>query len=225
MKKIWILLCMLVACTSVKKEHVLLVGISPDFPPFAMKVNGELAGSDVEMIKKIGIALNKKVEFKEMDFNALIPALLARKVDMAVSGISSTAERRKKVLFSKPYYVERNCVLFNKDKNTFETVNEIEEKKVAATMGTTQQTVVEKHFKNYKMYNNNFQLLEELKLGRIDAFVVGEAQCVEFANKYKNFGFFLLPDQYNAESSFAIALRKEDQVLADEINKVIDHDL
>jgi polar amino acid transport system substrate-binding protein len=40
-----------------------------------------------------------------MDFGAMIPALMAGKVDMIGACITITAERRKSVLFSDTYYV------------------------------------------------------------------------------------------------------------------------
>ena len=144
--KLLILLCLLVSCTSVKKSDTLVVGISPDYPPFALKIKGELAGTDVEMMHKIGRALNKKIEFKEMDFHALIPALLAKKIDLAISGVSPTQERRKKVLFTNPYYIEQNCILFNKEKNHFTNVLDLKGKVVATTLGVVQQGIVEEYF-------------------------------------------------------------------------------
>lgn len=215
-------LCILTTCSSTKKQDTLRVGISPDYPPFAMKLNNELQGSDVEMMKAIGKKLNKKIIFKEMEFNALIPALLSRKLDLAISGISPTNERRKKVLFSTPYYAEKNCILFNTKRASFSTVNDLEDKTIAATLGTVQQGIVERYFKNTKIYNNNFQIVEELKIGRIDALLIGEAQCLKFKEKYPEFNFFMLPATYNEDSSFAIALPKDEVSLAKNINQAID---
>ena len=214
-------LCFLSACSSAKKSDILRVGLSPDFPPFAFKVDNKLEGSDIQMIVSIAQKIGKKIEFHEMDFNALIPSLLSGKIDVAISGISNTKERSEKVLFSKPYFIEKNCLLYNTKFRKFNTVHDIKENRVAATLGTTQQTVIEKYFPNCKFYNNNFQIIEEIKIGRIDAWVVGETQCLEFVSKYPFLKFFMLPESYNTESSFSIAMRKEDTQLANEINNAL----
>jgi ABC-type amino acid transport substrate-binding protein len=220
--KLILLFCILTSCTSMKKDNILRVGISPDYPPFAFKINEQFSGSDVEMIQKIAHKLGKKIEFKEMDFGTLIPALLANKIDLAISGVSPTPERAKKVLFTYPYHVEKNCFLFNNNFHNFTQITDIQNKKVAAALGTVQQQIVEKYFPNCKFYNNNFQIVEELKLGRVDGWIIGEIQCEEFIQKYPEFKYFKLPDAYNVDYSLAIALRFSDKELADKINKIIE---
>ncbi|USO02188.1 MAG: amino acid ABC transporter substrate-binding protein [Alphaproteobacteria bacterium] len=219
-------LCILTACGGGDKQNTLRVGVSPDFPPFAMKVEGELRGHDIDMMEKVGEKLGRKIIFKEMDFSALIPALLAKKIDVAISGVSPTKERREKVLFTRPYYGEENCILFNTDKKLFKTVQDItDQTKVAATLGVTQQAIVEKHFKMHRFYNNNFQMVEDLKIGRIDVVIIGKEQCIKFKEKYPNLDFFTLPKKYNQDSYFAIAVRKDLKELVGELDTIIKNDL
>ena len=60
---------------------------------------------DVEFAARTAAKLGRRLEIVNMDFGAMIPALMAGKVDMIGACITITAERRKSVLFSDTYYV------------------------------------------------------------------------------------------------------------------------
>lgn len=61
----------------------------------------------VEEIAKNGI----KIVWVETNFDGLIPALKAGKIDMIASAMSATDERRQSVDFTKPYYMSKNLYL------------------------------------------------------------------------------------------------------------------
>lgn len=85
---------------------VLRFGTAAITEPFSF-VDGsqQIVGLDIEIAKLVAKRLNKKLEIVNMDFGAMIPALMANKVDMIGACITITDERAKKVLFSQPYYV------------------------------------------------------------------------------------------------------------------------
>lgn len=87
-------------------EGVLKFGTAAITEPFSF-VDGsqEIVGLDIEIAKLVAKKLNKKLEILNMDFGAMIPALVANKVDMIGACITITEERAEKVLFSEPYYV------------------------------------------------------------------------------------------------------------------------
>ncbi|MEI6060558.1 MAG: transporter substrate-binding domain-containing protein, partial [Bacteroidota bacterium] len=64
----------------------------------------KVVGFDIEFAAYIARKLNKKLDIIDMEFGAMLPALIAGKVDMIGAGLSITEERAKKVLFSKSYY-------------------------------------------------------------------------------------------------------------------------
>lgn len=66
--------------------------------------NHRIAGLDIEFASRIAKKLNRKLEIVDMEFGAMLPALIAGKVDMIGAGLSITEERAKKVLFSDSYY-------------------------------------------------------------------------------------------------------------------------
>lgn len=80
-------------------------GTSAVTEPFSF-VDGsqEIVGFDIEIAKLVARKLNKNLEVVNMDFGALIPSLMAGKVDMIGACMTISEERAKSVLFSKTYY-------------------------------------------------------------------------------------------------------------------------
>jgi polar amino acid transport system substrate-binding protein len=88
-----------------------------DHPPFFMlDHNGELIGLDIEIAHKIARALNVKVKFhrESTTFDQIVDTIAHEQADIGISKISYTAERAKKVLFSKPYITLRKALLINR---------------------------------------------------------------------------------------------------------------
>lgn len=64
----------------------------------------QVVGFDVEIATRVAARLNRKLEVVNMDFGAMIPSLIAGKVDFIGACITITEERKKSVLFSESYY-------------------------------------------------------------------------------------------------------------------------
>jgi len=86
-------------------KGVLKLGTAAVTEPFSfMDGSHKVVGLDIELAGYIAQKLDMKLEIINMDFGAMIPALLSGKVDMIAACITITEERAKKVLFSEPYY-------------------------------------------------------------------------------------------------------------------------
>jgi ABC-type amino acid transport substrate-binding protein len=90
----------------------LRVGTAPDVPPLAMRDRaGELIGLEIDLVRALGRAMNLEVRFIELDFAELLPALERGEVDLAIAGLTMTAERNARVAFAGPYFVSGTSVL------------------------------------------------------------------------------------------------------------------
>lgn len=96
-------------------DGVLKFGTSAITEPFSF-VDGsqKIVGLDIEIASLVAKKLNKKLEVVNMDFGAMIPALIATKVDMIGACITITEERAQKVLFSESYYTGGIAALVKK---------------------------------------------------------------------------------------------------------------
>lgn len=79
------------------------VGINAEFKPFEYYEGDELKGLDVELMNLIGEKIGRKIEFVNMNFDALIPAVLSGRVDCAISAVTVTEDRDKVIDYSREY--------------------------------------------------------------------------------------------------------------------------
>lgn len=89
--------------SSSQQKKVLTVAVAEEYPPFEYYENGELVGFDIDLINHIADRLGYKIEFSQMQFDALLMAVNAGKVDCAISGIIATPEKENAVNFTSPY--------------------------------------------------------------------------------------------------------------------------
>jgi polar amino acid transport system substrate-binding protein len=84
---------------------VLKLGTAAVTEPFSF-IDGSqrVVGFDIELAQYVAHKTGKKLEIVNMDFGAMIPALISGKVDLIAACITVTEERSRSVLFSAPYY-------------------------------------------------------------------------------------------------------------------------
>lgn len=111
----------------------LVIGTSGHYPHYCEIEGKEFAGLEPELCYRLAEALHRPIEFKVMNFGGLIPALNAGKVDVIVSIIVATEERKKAVLFSNTYRfcdviavttVDENSTNANVEPTFFELIKE-----------------------------------------------------------------------------------------------------
>jgi polar amino acid transport system substrate-binding protein len=76
-----------------------------------MNDDNKITGFDIEFASLIAKRLGKRLEIVNMEFGAMLPALISGKVDMIGAGLSITEERAKQVLFSESYFESGIAVL------------------------------------------------------------------------------------------------------------------
>jgi polar amino acid transport system substrate-binding protein len=91
--------------TNPKNNGKLIVGIVSDKGmPFTVVKNNRMIGSDVELVERFAAYLGKEIVYSDMEFGNLIAAASTNKIDMITSTLMITAERKKQIAFSDPYY-------------------------------------------------------------------------------------------------------------------------
>jgi len=89
-----------------KTGRALVVGISDGALPFAAVKDNKLIGFDIELAERFAAHIGREIRFSQMDFSGLIAAVATGKVDMIISAIFITDERKLSIDFSDPYYEE-----------------------------------------------------------------------------------------------------------------------
>jgi len=208
-----------------KDKKVLIMGTSADYPPFEYidtTKGEEIIGFDVDIAKAVTEKLGYDLKIVDMDFNGLIPAIEAKKVDFVLAGMSSTPEREKSVDFSQPYYLAKNMIITTKNSN-IQSLEDIKGKTIGVQVGTVQEAKAKeiKETININIQNRNRipEIIQEIKSKRFDAAIMENVVAVGFISKDQDLTGFEIPDPKKKGS--AIVLPKG-SLLKKDFDRVID---
>jgi len=102
-KTILIVLASLFIIGNVSAEKI-KIGTEGAYPPWNSKdASGNLIGFEVELAKELCTIMKYECTIVEQDWDGMIPALVMRKFDAIMAGMSITAERQKTITFSQGY--------------------------------------------------------------------------------------------------------------------------
>ncbi len=127
----------------VKDKGVLVMGTSPDYPPYEFLVNdggkNTTVGIDISIAKQIAKDMGVKLQIKSMDFDLLLVGLQTGKVDMVISAMTPTSERKQSVDFSELYYTAEQSIIVNKaDAKLYKDKDSFVGKKIGVQTGSLQ---------------------------------------------------------------------------------------
>ncbi len=211
----------------IKERGELRVGLSADYAPmeFEHTVNGktEYAGVDIDLAKKIAKDNNLKLKIVNMSFDSLLGALKTGKIDIIISGMTSTPERKKQVDFSDSYMMTKNIMLVKKDKvNEYKDIKDFNNKKVGAQKGTEQERIAQTEIENASITSLSRlpDVILALKSGKVEGAVVEKPVAEAYLKQNPKLGISNV--KFNEEEKdTVIAVPKDSPKLLSQINKTI----
>lgn len=211
----------------IKERGELRVGLSADYAPmeFEHTVNGktEYAGVDIDLAKKIAKDNNLKLKIINMSFDSLLGALKTGKIDIIISGMTSTPERKKQVDFSDSYMMTKNIMLVKKDKvNDYKDIKDFNNKKVGAQKGTEQEKIAQTEIENASITSLSRlpDVILALKSGKVEGVVVEKPVAEAYLKQNPKLGISNV--KFNEEEKdTVIAVPKDSPKLLSQINKTI----
>lgn len=159
--------------------------------------NRNVVGFDIEFASYIALKLGRKLEIVDMEFGAMLPALISGKVDMIGAGLSITEERAKKVLFSESYYPSGIAAAVKGiAKAAPETVKKLKPgddlngKKIGVLIGSVYDKNAKEEFPTAKVlyYQNVSDILIALTTGKVDVTYYDEAATPEMLKSNPDVG-------------------------------------
>ena len=176
----------------------LRIGVSATREPFSfVDKNGRVTGHDGEFARIIASKLHRPIEFSNMRFMALIPALQSGKVDMIVTGMTATNERRKFVDFSQPYFASSEVMLVPKAGESVAraaqkmvSTAEIANKRIGVLLGSAHDTYATKTFPNATIlqYRTAADIALGVKTGKVDVALYDEVPLQEMLQEDPSLG-------------------------------------
>ncbi|MDA3922495.1 MAG: transporter substrate-binding domain-containing protein [Salinisphaera sp.] len=218
------------ATSAIAAESVRIATNLPYKPMEYSLPNGQFTGFDIDL----GNALCKQAQLKcswvDQSWNGIIPGLMARKYDAIMSSMTINADRKKVLLFSKPYIVVPSAYFVPADSNlTTPDAKTLKGKKIGVQRGTVQDNYVTDKFgkeATIKRYANADDVAVDMDAGRLDiAFLdmpTGQSTLLDKKNApYKMVGKPLSKPQSYFGDGFGIAFRKNEGDLAAKFNKAL----
>ncbi|MCD0502380.1 transporter substrate-binding domain-containing protein [Bordetella petrii] len=200
-------------------QDTLRVVTDATFPPMEFVKDGQRTGFDIELIEALGKAMGKKIEWIDIDFKGLIPALQAGRADMAVSAIYITDARKQVVDFTDPYYAGGLVVLTRKD-GPIKHLKDLDGRKVSVQVGTKSVNYLKEHYPKVQRVEveKNQEMFNLVQVGRAEAAVTGKPAAKLFAQSSP--GLTVLDEQITTEQ-YGIAVSKRTPELTAALNAAL----
>ncbi|OHE68173.1 MAG: amino acid ABC transporter [Treponema sp. GWC1_61_84] len=222
----------------VKKAGKLVIGTSADYPPYEFHslAGGKdvIVGFDIAIAQEIATDLGVKLEIKDMQFDGLLAALQAGNIDIVISGMTPTDERKLSVDFSTIYYYAIQGVMVRAaDKDKYSTVEALKGARLSAQKGTIQVGIAkkqilglsdaeaEKDSAQVKELGTIKNLVLDLKNGKVDAIVAELPVAAAYVGKNADLAI-AAPTFKDDDGGSAVAIKKGNADLLGAVNKTLD---
>ncbi len=208
----------------VQKAGKLVIGTSPDFPPFeSLATDGSVEGIEIEIMELICKELGVELEIKQMDFDSVLPGVQAGKFNVGVSGISVTPEREKNTLFSVPYCLAAQAIVVTSD-SAITGKADLAGKTVSVQTGTTAEEFCMKNGYTVKAYSANADAELALTTGKVSAWVIDDLTAAEMVAAYNAEhpdAPLVVLDEAMTTEPYAFAFAKGNDELVGKINEIL----
>ncbi|MBV7434819.1 transporter substrate-binding domain-containing protein [Cardiobacteriaceae bacterium TAE3-ERU3] len=219
-----------ISAFTIANAETLRIATDGTYPPFSeLGSNGEMSGFDIDIAMALCEQMEVECEIKQIDWDGLIPALKTNKIDAIIASMNATDERRKSVTFSAPYYT--NPGVFVRPKGTDVEISE--EGLKGKVLGVLRASVFDDYatkelgdWVDIQRYNSQDEANLDAQAGRLDLLFADKIVLQDgFLNRdtgegFEQFGPELTDEKYFGEG-ISIAVRKDEQELADKFSQAI----
>lgn len=204
------------------QEGKLIWGTNAAFEPYEYMEGDKVVGIDAEIADALAAKLGLEAQVENMDFDAIISAVTAGKVDIGLAGMTVSEERLVNVDFSEPY-VEAGQAIIVKEGSEIKTVADLKDKIVGVQRGTTGDEYVSDDdngvgVASVERYSNGPDAAQALLTDKIDAVVIDNEPAKKLVENAE--GLVKLEENLTSEQ-YAIAVPKDKPELLEAINSAL----
>ncbi|MEC0107711.1 ABC transporter substrate-binding protein/permease [Paenibacillus taichungensis] len=211
--------------TSNSGSKKLVLGTSADFAPYEFHkvIDGkdQIVGFDISIAKEIAADLGAELVIEDMGFDGLLPALQSGRVDMVISGMTPTDDRRQSIDFSDTYYKSKQVIMVRSaDKDKYPTMADLENEKIGVQKGSIQETIGQ-GIPGAKLtaLDKISDIVLQLQTNRVNAAIVEDTVAAGYLDDVIGLAP-AIPDEEQAEA--AIGIRKGNTELLNAVNGTLE---
>lgn len=210
----WLLCCS--EASALDNGRIVMV-TEATFPPYEFREGDEIVGIDPSIMREVSRATGRELIIEDMSFDSVITAVVTGKADVAASGITVTPERMQQVDFSIPYVEASQVIIVPKD-SPVTGKDQIKGRRIGVQHGATGDIFVTRNIQQPERFPNGALAVAALAAGKVDAVVIDQDPARMYLKQHP--GLHILSEPLTSES-YAIAVRKGNRVLLEQINNVI----
>ncbi|WP_406167345.1 transporter substrate-binding domain-containing protein [Streptomyces sp. NBC_00996] len=194
------------------------------YPPFQSEIDGKVQGFDVSLIDLVAKNLGVKQTIVDTPFeNFKTGAFLnSGQCDLAAAGMTITAERKKNVDFSDPYFDATQAVLVDK-KSGINSLADVKSKgkKLGAQAQTTGEDYATKQGFDPVSFESSDAVLNGLRTGQVQAVIIDYPVVQGWLKDKANADAFKVVGNLNTGEQYGFTVKKGNIKLLAAINEAI----
>jgi len=194
------------------------------YPPFQSEIDGKVQGFDVSLIDLVAKDLGVRQQILDTPFeNFKTGAFLnSGECDVAAAGMTITAERKKNVDFSDPYFDATQAVLVDKNSG-LTSLADVKAKgaKLGAQAQTTGEDYAKKQGFDPVSFESSDAVLNGLRTGQVKAVIIDYPVVQGWLKTKANADAFKVVDNLNTGEQYGFTVKKGNTKLLAAINKAL----
>lgn len=208
------------------KDGVLSVGLEIGYPPFEyFDEDGTTPiGFDIDLINAIGDKLGYEVDLVNSAWDGIFDGLNSNRYDIVCSAVTYTEDRAETMAFSSGYLGNAQSIVVMSDNDAVSSFEDLDGLRVGYQAETTSDVALTQFISDnpdldisVNEYDVVMNAYADLSSGRLDAVVSDSLVAVDYIKEDQ----FSLAYQGPAEEIIAIAIRKDNDELVQEINDAL----
>lgn len=202
----------------------LRVGMELAYPPFETQdAEGRPTGVSVKLAEELAAHLKRPLQIVPMEFSGLIPALKSHQIDLVISSMTATDQRRQSIDFSEPYAFAGLALLVRAD-STIQSIDDLRHSssaRVVVKSTTTGEAWATANLPQAQRtaYTEETACVQEIAQGRADAFIYDQLSIFRFQQAHATTTRALLKPF--VQESWAIGIAQGQDDLKQQVNSFL----
>ena len=204
-------------------KRVLIVGTNSNYKPFSyIGMSFEPIGFEIDLINAIAQKVGFEYEIKDMNFDKIISSIQDGSIDIGLSSISITDERKALVDFSHPYFQTKTVYLKNANNDEIKDKESLNGKIVSAQKETVFEKIASSiEGAQIEPFNTPDVGIMNLKQNKVDVVILDLIVANDYLNKNKDLVKFF--EEGDGTEGFGIAFAKgKNEALIVKINEALE---
>ena len=154
----------------IQKNKIIKVHNELDWAPYNYNENGESYGYSIDYMRLIASKAGFKIDFVSgYSWSQFMDMIKKQEIDVMLN-ITKTDKREKYLSFTTPY-IKQIDVVFTKKGVVFNSLKELNGKKISVVDGFYEQEMLEEYYPNIKLVvvKSSFEALKLVSFGKVDA--------------------------------------------------------